>query len=313
MLHLRLSANETGAGDIERRLLGLEGVRRIVTTRQQASDDFVVTADVEPTTADQLVDLLHELEVHSDDYVITRMDVVAPIRSNQQALTKAASFAWIEVLGEARANSRPLGRYLALMAVAGVIAALGVIKTNSILIVGAMAVSPDLLPVCAICVGLLDRRRALVLRSATTLVVGLGLTAAVALIVALGVRSVDIIPSGFALEDQGLIGTLAQVDYSTVLVALAAGVAAILAFETRASAAVGVAISVTTIPASANFGVALGIGDTSAALGSLLVLGVNVTLLILSGSLTLAVQRYGAARVAERSRAARVKGAAGGP
>lgn len=311
MLHLRLSADEYGAGDVERRLLGLDGVRRLVTTRQQASDVFVVTADVEPTTADELVGLLHELEVHADDYVITRMEVVAPIRTNQ--LTKAASFAWIEVLGEARANSRPLGRFLALMAVAGVIAALGVIKTNSILIVGAMAVSPDLLPICAICVGLLDRRWTLVRRSATTLAIGLALTATVALAITLCVRAVDIIPAGFALEDQGLIGTLAQVDYSTVLVALAAGVAAILAFETRASAAVGVAISVTTIPASANLGVAFGIGDTSAALGSLLVLAVNVTLLICSGSLTLASQRAGAARSLKRGRSAAAKGATSGP
>lgn len=313
MLHLRLSANEDGAGDVERRLLGLDGVRRLVTTRQQASDLFVVTADVEPTTADELVGLLHELEVHADDYVITRMEVVAPIRTNQQGLAKAASFAWIEVLGEARANSRPLGRFLALMAVAGVIAALGVIKTNSILIVGAMAVSPDLLPICAICVGLLDRRGTLVRRSATTLVIGLALTAAVALTITLCVRAVDIIPAGFALEDEGLIGTLAKVDYSTVLVALAAGVAAILAFETRASAAVGVAISVTTIPASANLGVAFGIGDTSAALGSLLVLAVNVILLIFSGSLTLASQRAGAARALKRAHSATAKGTKSGP
>jgi len=62
-------------------------------------------------------------------------------------------FAWIEVMGQARANSRPLARYLALINVAAVIAALGVIKSSSILIVGAMAVSPDLLPICATCVG----------------------------------------------------------------------------------------------------------------------------------------------------------------
>ena len=313
MLHLRLSADENGAGDIERRLLGLDGVRRLVTTRQQASEDFVVTADVEPTTADQLVGLLHELDVHADDYVITRMEIVAPIRSNQQALAKAEAFAWIEVLGEARANSRPLGRYLMLMAVAGVIAALGVIKTNSILIVGAMAVSPDLLPVCAVCVGLLDRRWSLARRSVSTLAVGLALTAVVALLLTLSVRALDIIPAGFALEEKGLIGTLAKVDYSTVLVALAAGIAAMLSFETRASAAVGVAISVTTIPASANFGVALGIGDTSAALGSLLVLVVNVALLVLSGSLTLAAQRFAAARSLARSRATRAQGAARAP
>ncbi|HEX8856184.1 MAG TPA: DUF389 domain-containing protein [Thermoleophilaceae bacterium] len=61
-------------------------------------------------------------------------------------------------------------------------------------------------------------------------------------------------------------------------------------FETRASAAVGVAISVTTIPASAYLGV--GVGETSKALGALLVLGINVSMLTLGGSLTLLLQRW---------------------
>jgi len=43
--------------------------------------------------------------------------------------------------------------------------------------------------------------------------------------------------------------------------------------ETRASSVVGVAISVTTIPASAYLGVAAGIGDASKAGGALVVLG----------------------------------------
>ena len=72
---------------------------------------------------------------------------------------------------------------------------------------------------------------------------------------------------------------------------LVAPVAAMLSFETRASAAVGVAIWVTTIPASAYWGVALGTGQESGAAGALLVLGVNVCLLIVSGSATLLVQR----------------------
>jgi Domain of unknown function (DUF389) len=49
-----------------------------------------------------------------------------------------------------------------------------------------------------------------------------------------------------------------------------------LALETRASSVVGVAISVTTIPASAYLGVAAGIGDASKAGGALLVLGINI-------------------------------------
>ncbi len=65
----------------------------------------------------------------------------------------------MEVLGEARRQARPLARYFILMAVAGVVAGLGVIKGNAILIVGAMAVSPDLLPLCSVCVGLVGRTR----------------------------------------------------------------------------------------------------------------------------------------------------------
>ena len=52
--------------------------------------------------------------------------------------------------------------------------------------------------------------------------------------------------------------------------------AGVLAFESRAGAAVGVAISVTTIPAAAMAGVAAGLADWPQALGGLLLLSVNV-------------------------------------
>ena len=176
------------------------------------------------------------------------------------------------------------------MAVAGVVAGLGVIKGNPILIVGAMAVSPDLLPLCSVCVGLVGGRRRLTRRALATLVTGLALVGAVASLLTLLLDVTGIVPDDLVLGSGGLSG-LAETDYSTVLIALVAGVAAMLSFETRASAVVGVAISVTTIPASAYWGVALGDGQASGAGGALLVLVVNVCLLILSGSATLAVQR----------------------
>jgi len=89
---------------------------------------------------------------------------------------------------------------------------------------------------------------------------------------------------------QGVIGALATVNVATVGVALAAGVAGMLAFETRASFVVGVAISVTTIPAAAYIGVAAGLGQWDGALGALTVLLVNLAILLLSGTVTLAVQ-----------------------
>jgi Domain of unknown function (DUF389) len=105
----------------------------------------------------------------------------------------------------------------------------------------------------------------------------------------------DVIDAALHLGAGGL-QTLGTTDYSTVLVALAAGVAAMLTFETRAATAVGVAISVTTIPASALLGVAIGLGDFDTAGGAAVVLAVNVTLLIVSGSITLAVQTWLARR-----------------
>jgi sorbitol-specific phosphotransferase system component IIC len=77
-----------------------------------------------------------------------------------------------------------------------------------------------------------------------------------------------------------------------------------LALETRASSAVGVAISITTIPAAAYLGVAAGVGEVGKALGALAVLGVNVAMLLVAGTLTLVVQR----RLAERGRRAEAAG-----
>ena len=176
------------------------------------------------------------------------------------------------------------------MIAAGVIAAFGVIEDNEILIVGAMAVSPDLLPITAACVGLVSRRGRLVGRALVTLAVGMGATCLTAALLAGALDVLGLLPSGFEVGESTLSG-LATVNDATIGVALAAGVAGMLALETRASAAVGVAISITTIPAAAYLGVAAGVGEADKALGALAVLAVNVAMLVVAGTLTLAVQR----------------------
>jgi uncharacterized hydrophobic protein (TIGR00271 family) len=176
------------------------------------------------------------------------------------------------------------------MAVAGWIAGLGVIQSSTILIVGAMAVSPDLMPICSTCVGIIGRRLNLAWSSFLTLILGMGCVMLVSFIVALALQLVGILASDFDVREIELEG-LAAADYSTGLIALGAGVAAMLSFETRGASAVGVAISVTTVPASAYFGVAMALGEASEALGALLVLGINLVLLIVGGSITLYFQR----------------------
>jgi uncharacterized hydrophobic protein (TIGR00271 family) len=176
------------------------------------------------------------------------------------------------------------------MTVAGVVAGYGVIYANGILIVGAMAVSPDFLPIASTCIGLVARRRGLVCRAFWTLLAGLGTAGVVAGVLTALLDLLGLLPSGFQVGESALHG-LTTVNSSTFVVALAAGIAGILALETRASAAVGVAISVTTIPASAYLGVAAVVGEVGKASGALAVLGINVAMLLSGGSLTLVVQQ----------------------
>ena len=300
MLRLRSSVAHHQADEFGALLRELEGVRRVVQHADESDpgESFVFVADVEPAIADRLLDEIAALGIGVDDYVLSKVEVIAPQHRHRHGSDGIDGFAWVEVMGQARANSRPLARYLALINVAAVIAALGVITNSSILIVGAMAVSPDLLPICATCVGIVARRGPLVRRAFLTLTLGLTMVVVTAAVLTAALKGVDLLPSSFTIGDSTLNG-LATTDYSTILIALAAGVAAILSFETRASAAVGVAISVTTIPASAYLGVAIGGGGTDSAKGALLVLVVNVALLIVSGSLTLVLQRW----LAGRSRA----------
>ena len=178
-----------------------------------------------------------------------------------------AGLVWEDVVGMAARNSRPIARYLAFMLVAGVIASYGVIEFNVILIVGAMAISPDLLPITAVGVGLVDRRLRLAARAFATLVIGMAFASAAAAVSALAQNAFDRIPSSFNI-DSTVLGSLVHVNNETIVVALAAGVAGMLALETRASSGVGVAVSVTTIPAAAYLGVATGLGETSEAWGA---------------------------------------------
>jgi uncharacterized hydrophobic protein (TIGR00271 family) len=291
VLHLRVFGSAYAMAEVAETLSGLRGARHITRTDTGHLQTVIVTADLAAGAADDALHALQHLGVPPDDVSLLRIDAIQPLLRRP----RGASLVWADLLGQAGEHARPVARYLAFMAAAGIIAAYGVIYDNEILIVGAMAVSPDLLPITSICIGAVLRRGVLVLRAVWTLGAGL----ACACLFAGGLTAVldlaDLLPSGFAVGEGALSG-LTTVNSSTFVVALAAGAAGMLALETRASSAVGVAISVTTIPASAYLGVAAGVGEVAKAAGAAAVLGINVTMLTLGGTATLLAQRRFARR-----------------
>jgi uncharacterized hydrophobic protein (TIGR00271 family) len=264
-----------------------DGVSRVACIDATRPGHALVSARVRPRSVDALLDMLHGLGVADGDVTLARAEVVGAVSQGRPERTMV----WADVMGTAWVNARPLARYLAFMVVAGVIACYGVVDNNGILIVGAMAVSPDLLPITAIGVGIVGLQAELASRALFTLALGLGAAGLAAAASTIIQDHLGFIPSGYSIQATGVLTGLTTISNETVTVALVAGVAGMLALETRASSGVGVAISVTTIPAVGYFGVAVGLGELDKAFGALGVLGVNVLMMVVGAVGTLLLQR----------------------
>jgi uncharacterized hydrophobic protein (TIGR00271 family) len=287
MMALEVFGESAPLERVARTLDEADGVSHVTCVEATKPGYSLVSARVRPRSVDVLLDALHGLGIADAAIALSRIEVVGTLRPGPAERTMV----WADVMGTAWLNARPLARYLAFMVVAGVIACYGVVDDNGILIVGAMAVSPDLLPITAIAVGIVGRQAQLAGRALLTL--GLGLAAA-GLAAAGSTFSQDqlgFIPSGYSIHATGVLTGLTTISNETVVVALAAGIAGMLALETRASSGVGVAISVTTIPAVGYFGVAVGLGELDKAIGALGVLGTNVAMMVVGAVGTLLLQR----------------------
>jgi uncharacterized hydrophobic protein (TIGR00271 family) len=192
------------------------------------------------------------------------------------------------------------------MALAGLIASVGIVLDSPILVVGAMVVGPEFGPIAGVCVALVQRRPALAMRSLAALAVGFPLTIALVTLAALGYQAIGASPDDFDAASHSLSSSIAQPDFFAFFVAFCAGIAGVLSLTAAKSGAlIGVLISVTTIPAAANVGVAAAYGEWDAALGSLGQLAVNLAALVVSGTLTLAIGRWAYARRRRRHLAIR--------
>jgi hypothetical protein len=157
MIALEVFGESPAMVAVAERLHRLEGVSRVRIEPAVGDRHSLVLAQVSHQATDRVLEQLQALGVARHDLTLFRVEELgggAPGATD-------TSLIWADVVGLAGSNARLIGRYLAFMAVAGVIACYGVIDANPILVVGAMAVSPDLLPITATAVGLIGARCAL--------------------------------------------------------------------------------------------------------------------------------------------------------
>ena len=155
--------------------------------------------------------------------------------------------------GEAYAPS-----FYVLLAVAGLIGAVGILTNSQILIVGAMVVGPEYNAIIGVALGITRRDRAEVRDGLLALCWGFLAAIVVTLLFGLAVRASGKTPAPFLQGVRPVADLINTPNVFSVIVAVLAGLVGVVSLtESRANALIGVFISVTTIPAAASVGVSI--------------------------------------------------------
>lgn len=219
---------------------------------------------------------------------------------------------WAQLADRSREDARPSWSFFAFLLLATLIAGIGRVLDQPILIIGAMVVGPEFAPLAAICYAIVRRKRGIVGMASVTLFGGFALSA----VIAWGVWSV-VYALGLITFEQATTGPLTEFiiapDAWSFVIALLAGIAGVLSLTTsKSSALVGVFISITTVPAVGTIGVTLAVGAWDEALSALVQLALNLVGLFIAGIATLWVQLKVGRRIGLRLAARRERRAAQG-
>ncbi|GIF04994.1 DUF389 domain-containing protein [Actinoplanes siamensis] len=298
MLHVRVIAPTPVAEQVREALAGDAAVTHLTmqpgVALRPAGDVFEF--DVVREGASAVLDRLRKLGLDRDGaIVVERVDATMSAAADQAARHVPGlgvdAVVWHEIEHQTGEETALSASFLAFMSVALIIAAIGVLLDQPILIVGSMVVGPEFGPLAALCVGLVQRKLPLVRASALALAVGFG----VGMLVTVGavrlLTAAGLVQRSMLMADRPLTDFIWQPDALSWVVGFLGGVAGILSLTSaKAGTLVGVLISVTTVPAAANVAVALTYGAHDEAVGSALQLVINLAAIVLGGVLTLLVQ-----------------------
>jgi uncharacterized hydrophobic protein (TIGR00271 family) len=298
MLHVRVVSPAGRTSDVVELLGSSPAVTNLAVlpgaSLEPAGD--LVLCDVAREGANQVVDALRALDMHRDGSIAVIHVDLSMSEAARSAEERAPGYGsdaavWEEVDARVRDDSVLTAGFLALLVIAALIAAVGLVEDAPILIVGAMVVGPEYGPIAGLTVGLFKRRGWRIRTAFATLAVGLTVGVVGTYLATSLAEACGLVPDEFAPRAQPLTGFIVDPSVTSFVVAFLAGIAGTLSLtQARAGALTGVLISVTTIPAVAAIGVSGALGYWDDAWGGAVQLGLNVVALLLAGVLTLWAQ-----------------------
>jgi uncharacterized hydrophobic protein (TIGR00271 family) len=301
MLHIRIVTPPGQTRLLLDRLRALQGIQNLIVLEgaAQRPEGDAVFFDVEPGAANPVFRVVRGLSLdHHGTVTVEQVDA---------SLTSSASAGAGSVIGSAAREVAPVWEmveatirggavyslsFYILLAIAGLIGAVGILTNSQILIVGAMVVGPEYNAIIAVALGINRGNRGAVRDGLVALTAGF--SAAIVLTFAFGVavRAAGKAPELFLHGVRPVSDLIDSPNVFSVVVAILAGLVGVVSLtQARTGALIGVFISVTTIPAAADIGLSAAFGSWSEAGGSAVQLLLNVVLLIVVGAGGLSAQR----------------------
>jgi uncharacterized hydrophobic protein (TIGR00341 family) len=298
-MSLRLIEAIIPAEHIERLPDVLEGYNVLGVWTTSGEESFAVVRILTATgNTEAISDALSERFSYSADFRVMLFSVEATLplpddsnndeqatdsEADEQEQANAARISREELYQSIAQGAQLSTVYLVTVVLSTVVAAVGLLRDNVAVIIGAMVIAPLLGPNVALALASTLGDLSLAKRSIATLLTGIATAAVLSL--AIGwVAAVD--------SQTPEIFSRTQVNAGDLVLALAAGSAGALAFTTGIPAAViGVMVAVALLPPLVVAGLLIGAGEANLAGGALMLFVGNVACVNLAGVVTFLLQK----------------------
>jgi uncharacterized hydrophobic protein (TIGR00271 family) len=308
VLTIRVSVPEALSADVVDLLHADPAVSSLSVLRGASvlPEGDVVLADVAREGVNELVDRLRELGVPDDGSLhvepvqawLSRRGLEAEQRTPGSS---ADAVVWADVTQRAYEESELNWTYLSFMTLATLLASIAIVLDSQVLVIGAMVLGPEFVPIAALGLALVRRRKTLFRRAVVTLLVGFAVAIVLATLLALLARWLGWVDVGDVTGNRPETDFIYTPDKWSFVVAVIAAAAGVLSLTSaKVGGLSGVFISVTTVPASGNVALGLAFGAWHEVVGSGLQLLLNLSGMAVAGWVTLALQSALWSRVSVR-------------
>jgi uncharacterized hydrophobic protein (TIGR00271 family) len=299
MVHLRIVVPSYQAEHTLDLLEATSSVCNVIYLERAAKrpEGDVILCDITREEASVVISDLRELNIDHEgsismELIDSQVSDAAIAAEKATAGLPSDAVVWEEVEARTSESVELSGSFLAFMVLAMLIAMVGILTDQLILIIGAMIVGPEFGPIAGVCVAAVQKRRDLLRRSLAALAVGFAVGITATFLATLLLDAVGLVPDDFSHVEHPFTQFISSPNDWSFIVAYLAGTAGVLSLTSAKSGAlIGVLVSVTTIPAASNVGVAAALADWREWVGAMEQLSLNLAMILLAGIGTLFIQR----------------------